>query len=376
MKRIIFLGTIIISLVLFCCCDDLFNNRGIDIDNPAYQHDNEGPVLFWGSDSIGPFYAFASDNIRHYLKNKKNRIKQICVDGDDVYVLTTYNTEDEQKFVLWKNGEMLYDNLKDVFSGCFFINAYNGVLRLYSLIPNEFNVYDYYPQYWENGNTYDIDLEMITYSSMPLFSQPQGIIRAYGNTYFFGFEWCVNGKLPCIWKNGKIIVHADDTLKTNKPAAGFYIENDTDIVLVNYVSKYEPCTDILRYIPATYDKRGNIIHIYGDTAQYHHSQYRYCMQAKYIRKYNNDVYLGCEENNGAGDPSTVVVYKNEQEYFKKENCVFRGMTISHNNVYIAIINIKSTGNVVQIIKNGYPSITLENEDVFGIATLPKRFAEK
>ena len=376
MKRIIFLGTIIISLVLFCCCDDRFNNRGIGIDDPAYQHDNEGPVLFWGADSIGPFYAFASDNIRHYLKNKKNRIKQICVDGDDVYVLTTYNTEDEQKFVLWKNGEMLYDNLKDVFSGCFFINAYNGVLRLYSLIPNEFNVYDYYPQYWENGNTYDIDLEMITYSSMPLFSQPQGIIRAYGNTYFFGFEWCVNGKLPCIWKNGKIIVHADDTLKTNKPAAGFYIENDTDIVLVNYVSKYEPCTDILRYIPATYDKRGNIIHIYGDTAQYHHSQYRYCMQAKYIRKYNNDVYLGCEENNGAGDPSTVVVYKNEQEYFKKENCVFRGMTISNNNVYIAIINIKSTGNVVQIIKNGYPSITLENEDVFGIATLPKRFAEK
>ena len=376
MKRIIFLGTIIISLVLFCCCDDRFNNRGIGIDNPAYQHDNEGPVLFWGSDSIGPFYAFASDNIRHYLKNKKNRIKQICVDGDDVYVITTYNTEDEQKFVLWKNGEMLYDNLKDVFSGCFFINAYNGVLRLYSLIPNEFNVYDYYPQYWENGNTYDIDLEMTTYSSMPLFSQPQGIIRAYGNTYFFGFEWCVNGKLPCIWKNGKIIVHADDTLKTNKPAAGFYIENDTDIVLVNYVSKYEPCTDILRYIPATYDKRGNIIHIYGDTAQYHHSQYRYCMQAKYIRKYNNDVYLGCEENNGAGDPSTVVVYKNEQEYFKKENCVFRGMTISNNNVYIAIINIKSTGNVVQIIKNGYPSITLENEDVFGIATLPKRFAEK
>ncbi len=375
MKRIIFLGTIIISLVLFCCCDR-FNNRGIGIDDPAYQHDNEGPVLFWGADSIGPFYAFASDNIRHYLKNKKNRIKQICVDGDDVYVLTTYNTEDEQKFVLWKNGEMLYDNLKDVFSGCFFINAYNGVLRLYSLIPNEFNVYDYYPQYWENGNTYDIDLEMTTYSSMPLFSQPQGIIRAYGNTYFFGFEWCVNGKLPCIWKNGKIIVHADDTLKTNKPAAGFYIENDTDIVLVNYVSKYEPCTDILRYIPATYDKRGNIIHIYGDTAQYHHSQYRYCMQAKYIRKYNNDVYLGCEENNGAGDPSTVVVYKNEQEYFKKENCVFRGMTISNNNVYIAIINIKSTGNVVQIIKNGYPSITLENEDVFGIATLPKRFAEK
>ena len=376
MKRIIFLGTIIISLVLFCCCDDRFNNRGIGIDNPAYQHDNEGPVLFWGSDSIGPFYAFASDNIRHYLKNKKNRIKQICVDGDDVYVIKKYNTEDEQKFVLWKNGEMLYDNLKDVFSGCFFINAYNGVLRLYSLIPNEFNVYDYYPQYWENGNTYDIDLEMTTYSSMPLFSQPQGIIRAYGNTYFFGFEWCVNGKLPCIWKNGKIIVHADDTLKTNKPAAGFYIENDTDIVLVNYVSKYEPCTDILRYIPATYDKRGNIIHIYGDTAQYHHSQYRYCMQAKYIRKYNNDVYLGCEENNGAGDPSTVVVYKNEQEYFKKENCVFRGMTISNNNVYIAIINIKSTGNVVQIIKNGYPSITLENEDVFGIATLPKRFAEK
>ena len=375
MKRIIFLGTIIISLVLFCCCDR-FNNRGIGIDDPAYQHDNEGPVLFWGADSIGPFYAFANDNIRHYLKNKKNRIKQICVDGDDVYVLTTYNTEDEQKFVLWKNGEMLYDNLKDVFSGCFFINAYNGVLRLYSLIPNEFNVYDYYPQYWENGNTYDIDLEMTTYSSMPLFSQPQGIIRAYGNTYFFGFEWCVNGKLPCIWKNGKIIVHADDTLKTNKPAAGFYIENDTDIVLVNYVSKYEPCTDILRYIPATYDKRGNIIHIYGDTAQYHHSQYRYCMQAKYIRKYNNDVYLGCEENNGAGDPSTVVVYKNEQEYFKKENCVFRGMTISNNNVYIAIINIKSTGNVVQIIKNGYPSITLENEDVFGIATLPKRFAEK
>lgn len=375
MKRIIFLGTIIISLVLFCCCDR-FNNRGIGIDDPAYQHDNEGPVLFWGADSIGPFYAFASDNIRHYLKNKKNRIKQICVDGDDVYVLTTYNTEDEQKFVLWKNGEMLYDNLKDVFSGCFFINAYNGVLRLYSLIPNEFNVYDYYPQYWENGNIYDIDLEMTTYSSMPLFSQPQGIIRAYGNTYFFGFEWCVNGKLPCIWKNGKIIVHADDTLKTNKPAAGFYIENDTDIVLVNYVSKYEPCTDILRYIPATYDKRGNIIHIYGDTAQYHHSQYRYCMQAKYIRKYNNDVYLGCEENNGAGDPSTVVVYKNEQEYFKKENCVFRGMTISNNNVYIAIINIKSTGNVVQIIKNGYPSITLENEDVFGIATLPKRFAEK
>ena len=375
MKRIIFLGTIIISLVLFCCCDR-FNNRGIGIDDPAYQHDNEGPVLFWGADSIGPFYAFASDNIRHYLKNKKNRIKQICVDGDDVYVLTTYNTEDEEKFVLWKNGEMLYDNLKDVFSGCFFINAYNGVLRLYSLIPNEFNVYDYYPQYWENGNTYDIDLEMTTYSSMPLFSQPQGIIRAYGNTYFFGFEWCVNGKLPCIWKNGKIIVHADDTLKTNKPAAGFYIENDTDIVLVNYVSKYEPCTDILRYIPATYDKRGNIIHIYGDTAQYHHSQYRYCMQAKYIRKYNNDVYLGCEENNGAGDPSTVVVYKNEQEYFKKENCVFRGMTISNNNVYIAIINIKSTGNVVQIIKNGYPSITLENEDVFGIATLPKRFAEK
>ena len=375
MKRIIFLGTIIISLVLFCCCDR-FNNRGIGIDDPAYQHDNEGPVLFWGADSIGPFYAFASDNIRHYLKNKKNRIKQICVDGDDVYVLTTYNTEDEQKFVLWKNGEMLYDNLKDVFSGCFFINAYNGVLRLYSLIPNEFNVYDYYPQYWENGNTYDIDLEMTTYSSMPLFSQPQGIIRAYGNTYFFGFEWCVNGKLPCIWKNGKIIVHADDTLKTNKPAAGFYIENDTDIVLVNYVSKYEPGTDILRYIPATYDKRGNIIHIYGDTAQYHHSQYRYCMQAKYIRKYNNDVYLGCEENNGAGDPSTVVVYKNEQEYFKKENCVFRGMTISNNNVYIAIINIKSTGNVVQIIKNGYPSITLENEDVFGIATLPKRFAEK
>ena len=375
MKRIIFLGTIIISLVLFCCCDR-FNNRGIGIDDPAYQHDNEGPVLFWGADSIGPFYAFASDNIRHYLKNKKNRIKQICVDGDDVYVLTTYNTEDEQKFVLWKNGEMLYDNLKDVFSGCFFINAYNGVLRLYSLIPNEINVYDYYPQYWENGNIYDIDLEMITYSSMPLFSQPQGIIRAYGNTYFFGFEWCVNGKLPCIWKNGKIIVHADDTLKTNKPAAGFYIENDTDIVLVNYVSKYEPCTDILRYIPATYDKRGNIIHIYGDTAQYHHSQYRYCMEAKYIRKYNNDVYLGCEENNGAGDPSTVVVYKNEQEYFRKENCVFRGMTISNNNVYIAIINIKSTGNVVQIIKNGYPSITLENEDVFGIATLPKRFAEK
>ena len=361
--------------MLFCCCDR-FNNRGIGIDDPAYQHDNEGPVLFWGADSIGPFYAFASDNIRHYLKNKKNRIKQICVDGDDVYVLTTYNTEDEQKFVLWKNGEMLYDNLKDVFSGCFFINAYNGVLRLYSLIPNEFNVYDYYPQYWENGNTYDIDLEMTTYSSMPLFSQPQGIIRAYGNTYFFGFEWCVNGKLPCIWKNGKIIMHADDTLKTKMPAAGFYVENDTDVVLVNYVSKYEPGTDILRYIPATYDKRGNIIHIYGDTAQYHHSQYRYCMQAKYIRKYNNDVYLGCEENNGAGDPSTVVVYKNEQEYFKKENCVFRGMTISNNNVYIAIINIKSTGNVVQIIKNGYPSITLENEDVFGIATLPKRFAEK
>lgn len=376
MKRIIFLGTIIISLVLFCCCDR-FNNRGIGIDDPAYQHDNEGPVLFQGADSIGPFYAFASDNIRHYLKNKKNRIKQICVDGDDVYVLTTYNTEDEQKFVLWKNGEMLYDNLKDVFSGCFFINAYNGVLRLYSLIPNEFNVYDYYPQYWENGNTYDIDLEMTTYSSMPLFSQPQGIIRAYGNTYFFGFEWCVNGKLPCIWKNGKIIVHADDTLKTNKPAAGFYIENDTDIVLVNYVSKYEPCTDILRYIPATYDKRGNIIHIYGDTAQYHHSKWRYFMDAKYIRKYNNDVFLGCEENYTArGYQPNVVVYKNEQEYCRKESCVLRGMTISNSIVYLAIIYLKSTGNEVQIIKNGYPIITYTNGDVFGIATLPKRFAEK
>ena len=375
MKRIMFLGTIIISLVIFCCCDNRYNNRGISIDDPAYQHDNEGPVLFWGADSIGSFYAFASDNIRHYLKNKKNRIKQICVDGDDVYVLTTYNTEDEEKLVLWKNGEMLYDNFKDLFQGLFFMTAYNDVLRIYSLIPNEFNVYYYTPQYWENGNIYDMDLEMITYSSMPLFCQPEGVTRAYGNTYFFGFEWCVNGKLPCIWKNGKIIMHADDTLNTTKPAAGFYIENDTDIVLVNYVSKYEPCTDILRYIPATYDKRGNIIHIYGDTAQYHHSQYRYCMQAKYIRKYNNDVYLGCEENNGAGDPSTVVVYKNEQEYFKKENCVFRGMTISNNNVYIAIINIKSTGNVVQIIKNGYPSITLENEDVFGITTLPKRFAE-
>ena len=52
------------------------------------------------------------------------------------------------------------------------------------------------------------------------------------------------------------------------------------------------------------------------------------------------------------------------------------MTINNNSVYIAIINIKSTGNVVQIIKNGYPSITLENEDVFGITTLPKRFAEQ
>ncbi len=373
MKRIIFLGTIIISLVLFCCCDR-FNNRGIGIDDPAYQHDNEGPVLFWGADSIGPFYAFANDNIRHYLKNKKNRIKQICVDGDDVYVLTTYNTDDEEKLVLWKNDEMICDTLKDVFSRCFFISAYNGVLRLYSLIPNELNVYYYTPQYWENGNIYDMDLEMITYSSMALFSQPQGIIRAYGNTYFYGFEWCVNGKLPCIWKNGKIIMHADDTLNTTKPAVGFYVENDSDVVLVNYISKYEPGTKILRYIPATYDMSGNIIHIYGDTTLFHHSKFRYFLEAKYIRKYNNDVYLGCEENyTAAGYQPNVVVYKNEQEYLKKESCVLRGMTISKNIVYLAIINLRSTGSVVQIIKNDYPILMLENEDVFGITTLPKRF---
>ena len=52
------------------------------------------------------------------------------------------------------------------------------------------------------------------------------------------------------------------------------------------------------------------------------------------------------------------------------------MTISNSIVYLAIIYLKSTGNEVQIIKNGYPIITYTNGDVFGIATLPKRFAEK
>ena len=373
MKRIIFLGTIIISLVLFCCCDDRFNNRGIGIDDPAYQHDNEGPVLFWGADSIGPFYAFASDNIRHYLKNKKNRIKQICVDGDDVYVLTTYNTEDEQKFVLWKNGEMLYDNLKDVFSGCFFINAYNGVLRLYSLIPNEFNVYDYYPQYWENGNTYDIDLEMTTYSSMPLFSQPQGIIRAYGNVYCFGFEWCVNGKLPCIWKDGKIIMHANDTLNTTTPAVGFCVNKRNDLTLLNYYLYEDPSQDIrLRRVPATYNTKGEIINIYGDTSKLFHSKYDYNMYGLDLIKYDDDIYVCCEEDNGTGSHRSTYIYKNDKLYYQRNNCRFLGMCISKGDTYIAIKDVNN-GNRCMILKNGIVHVDnfqLGTTEIYGLAVLP------
>lgn len=379
MKRIIFLGTIIISLVLFCCCDDRFNNNNNEeqedyiTGNPAYEHTNEGTVMYWGKDTYGGFYGFIDGGQRHYLKNKKNRIKQICIDGDDVYVLTTYNTEDEEKFVLWKNGEMLYDHLKDVFSGYFFINAYKGVLRLYSLIPNEFNVYDYYPQYWEKGNIYDIDLEMITYSSMPLFSQPQGIIRAYGNVYCFGFEWCVNGKLPCIWKDGKIIMHANDTLNTTTPAVGFCVNKRNDLTLLNYYLYEDPSQDIrLRRVPATYNTKGEIINIYGDTSKLFHSKYEYNMYGLDLIKYDDDIYVCCEEDKGTGAHRSTYIYKNDKLYYQRNNCRFLGMCISKGDTYIAIKDVNN-GNRCMILKNGIEHVDnfqLGTTEIYGLAVLP------
>ena len=379
MKMKSFFSIIIVSIVLLCCCEDPFNNNNNEeqedyiTGNPAYEHTNEGTVMYWGKDTYGGFYGFIDGGQRHYLKNKKNRIKQICIDGDDVYVLTTYNTEDEEKFVLWKNGEMLYDHLKDVFSGCFFINAYKGVLRLYSLIPNEFNVYDYYPQYWENGNIYDIDLEMTTYSSMPLFSQPQGIIRAYGNVYCFGFEWCVNGKLPCIWKDGKIIMHANDTLNTTTPAVGFCVNKRNDVTILNYYLSEDPSKDIrFRRVPATYNTKGEIINIYGDTSKLFHSKYEYNMYGLDLIKYDDDIYVCCEEDNGTGSQRSTYIYKNDKLYYQRNNCRFLDMCISKGDTYIAIKDVNN-GNRCMILKNGIVHVDnfqLGTTEIYGLAVLP------
>ena len=211
MKRIIFLGTIIISLVLFCCCDDRFNNNNNEgggnnneeqedyiTGNPAYEHTNEGTVMYWGKDTYGGFYGFIDGGQRHYLEDSENSIIDVYISNNNVYTLSWFNTGEKNPIVLWKNTDMMYDYLNGIFrKDKFFVDVYNDIVRLYSEIPDEFDVYSYIPQYWEDKQYYNLDLEMITYSSMPLFSQPQGIIRAYGNVYYFSFS------IICGWNASK-----------------------------------------------------------------------------------------------------------------------------------------------------------------------------
>lgn len=386
MKKTSFLCMIIISSVLLCCCDNQFNkgnegngNKEEEIEdyitgNPAYEHTNEGTVMYWGKDTYGGFYGFIDGGQRHYLENSKNKIIDVYVSKDNVYTLSWDNSGEKEQIVLWKNTEKMYEHLDDIFCrDKFFVDIHNDNVRIYSEIPFEFDVSGYTPKYWENNQYYKVDLEMITYSSLPLFSQPQGIIRAYGDTYHYGFMWCVNGKLPCIWKNGKIIMHADDTLNTTIPAAGFCINKRNDVTLLNYYTYEDYANQILPgRVPATYNIKGELINIYGDTAKLFRSKYEYNMFALDLIKYDDDIYVCCEEDNGTGAQRSTYVYKNDKLYYQKYNCRFLDMCISKGDTYIAIKDLND-GKRCMILKNGEPYVNnfqLGTTEIYGLAVLP------
>ena len=387
MKIKSFFSIIIVSIVLLCCCEDPFNNNNNEggennneeqedyiTGNPAYEHTNEGTVMYWGKDTYGGFYGFIDGGQRHYLEDSENSIIDVYISNNNVYTLSWFNTGEKNPIVLWKNTDMMYDYLNGIFrKDKFFVDVYNDIVRLYSEIPDEFDVYSYIPQYWEDKQYYNLDLEMITYSSLPLFSQPQGIIRAYGNVYCFGFEWCVNGKLPCIWKDGKIIMHANDTLNTTTPAVGFCVNKRNDVTILNYYLSEDPSKDIrFRRVPATYNIKGEIINIYGDTSKLFHSKYEYNMYGLDLIKYDDDIYVCCEEDNGTGSHRSTYIYKNDKLYYQRNNCRFLGMCISKGDTYIAIKDVNN-GNRCMILKNGIVHVDnfqLGTTEIYGLAVLP------
>ena len=114
MKMKSFFSIIIVSIVLLCCCEDPFNNNNNEeqedyiTGNPAYEHTNEGTVMYWGKDTYGGFYGFIDGGQRHYLEDSENSIIDVYISNNNVYTLSWFNTGEKNPIVLWKNTDMMY----------------------------------------------------------------------------------------------------------------------------------------------------------------------------------------------------------------------------------------------------------------------------
>lgn len=80
------------------------------------------------------------------------------IHGTDTCSVIRKNGKIIDKFQ-WRNGGILL--------------VHNGKVRVYGKFQPNTNIYEYKPNYWENGNFYDVELEAPTLLAMTLFAQPQ-----------------------------------------------------------------------------------------------------------------------------------------------------------------------------------------------------------
>ena len=330
MKKIVTLFLFVVFVTtLFVSCD---GNR--------YGELNTGTgVFYYGGDNVnGNFYGFIKGDRYYFEKHEDYEVKRIFdhfVDGKDVYLLCGEIHGTDTCSVIRKNGKII-DKFQWRNGGILLVH--NGKVRVYGKYQSNTNIYEYKPNYWENGNFYDVELESPTLLAMTLFAQPQKFYIKNGDVYCLGFLCTVNGNTACVWKNNKLIANFDPAKNSLKSAAGFVIDKNDDVIMFKDIDGYyyEPTDYTYPSIAASF-KNGELLHTYCDTAMMRYDKVYYRSWCGGATQVNNDIYFAVLQfpSGGGVRENKVILYKNFQEVCRLDSYQFKGICVKNNNIYTA-----------------------------------------
>jgi len=108
-------------------------------------------------------------------------IRDFCIDGDDIYACGEINVENqEQKAMVWKNGEVLYEYDYEHFIGFYTILKvgedlyFGGAGYYYGKQPNEM-LNSSYGVLFKNGEAIEIDPDCTTIYALAVSSEPHAL---------------------------------------------------------------------------------------------------------------------------------------------------------------------------------------------------------
>lgn len=354
MRRFIWLISLVfVASLLFVCCDNPY--KGLNTGNG---------VFYYGEDNLqGGFYGFIKGG-RYYFEKHEDyvvvNILDYSIDGNDVYLLCREIHGNDTCNVIRKNGKM---TSKFKWRNDGILLVINGKVRVYSKYFSYYNLYTYKPQYWEDGQLYDVELEAPTFEALTVFAQPSKFLVKNGDVYCLGFLATVNGNTACVWKNNRLMCYYDPTKNSLRSTVGFAVDKNDDIIMFKDIENYYLEQNNRTYsLMAASFKNGDLFELYYDTAKINLKDYRcWCGGATQV---NDDIYFAVLQypNSGVRE-NEVILYKNFKEVCRLESYQFLRMCVKNDVIYTAQRFVSA--------QDGYYSISFyENDKLLNLISVP------